>query len=89
MSAAGKTTVRVGLFGNVSAVDEVTMSVAIAAGAPAGRSSGLRIADDGSAGDVDGGVGWTVSVNVDVPAPAFVGVTKLSAPELTNVVGGN
>jgi hypothetical protein len=30
-----------------------------------------------------------VSVNVDVAAPAFVGVAKLSVPELTNVVGGN
>jgi hypothetical protein len=89
ISLAGKTSVSVGLFGNVSAVDDVMMSVASAVGTPVGRASDCRFAENGNVGVVDGGVGCTVSVSVDVAAPAFVGAAKLSVPESTIVVGGN
>jgi hypothetical protein len=57
MSAAGNVIVNTGLVENVSAVDDVMMSAPSAAGTPDGRSSVLRVTDDGNAGDVAGGAG--------------------------------
>jgi hypothetical protein len=65
------------------------MSAPSAVGTPDGRSSALRMVDDGNAGDVAGGAGCTVSVNVVEAAPALVGVAKLKAPEVMVLVGGS